>query len=80
MSKKNRRAPRKVTPRQETSVPGAAQTLAATEAPAASPWRTPTAKVDLNQEYRYVFADLRKMGVLAATMFALLFVLALVLK
>jgi hypothetical protein len=45
-----------------------------------SAWRNQSAKVDLNQEYRYVFADLRKIGVIAVAMFALLFVLAFVLK
>ena len=62
------------------SVPSAAQTLASTEASPVSQWRNPAAKVDLNAEYRYVYADLRKIGVIAAAMFALLFVLAFILK
>ena len=39
-----------------------------------------TAKVDLAQEYRYVFADLKKIAIIAAAMFVLLFVLAFVLR
>ncbi len=38
------------------------------------------AKVDLAQEYHYVFDDLRKIAIIAAIMFALLFVLAFVLR
>jgi len=52
-------------------------------APAARPAFTPRstpAKVDLSQEYNYVFADLRKIAVIAVAMFVLLFVLAFVLK
>jgi hypothetical protein len=37
-------------------------------------------KVDLAQEYDYVFADLRKIAIIAVLMFAVLFALALVLK
>jgi hypothetical protein len=43
------------------------------KAPAAS-------KVDLAQEYHYVFADLRKIAIIAVMMFVLLFVLAFMLK
>ena len=38
------------------------------------------AKVDLAQEYHYVFSDLRKIASIAAAMFVLLFVLAFVLR
>ena len=38
------------------------------------------AKVDLAQEYHYVIGDLKKIGVIAAGMFVLLFVLASVLR
>ncbi len=37
------------------------------------------APVDLHEEYRYVIADLKRFGILAASMFVLLIVLALVL-
>lgn len=40
--------------------------------------RAPAARAaDLAEEYRYVIGDLKKIGVLAASMFALLVVLAL---
>ena len=81
MSKKNRRAPRRPTPREDTSVQSTAtETVAATQARPVMAWRSQPAKVDLSQEYHYVFADLRKIGVIAVAMFALLFVLAFVLK
>ena len=81
MSKKNRRAPRRVTAREETSLPTTGtETVAQTGSRPMSAWRNQSAKVDLNQEYRYVFADLRKIGAIAVAMFALLFVLAFVLK
>jgi len=38
------------------------------------------AKVDLAQEYYYVFSDLRRIAIIAAVMFALLFALAFVLR
>jgi hypothetical protein len=44
-----------------------------TKAPAAT-------KADLAQEYHYVFADLRKIAIIAVVMFVLLFALAFVLK
>jgi len=44
-----------------------------TKAPAAT-------KADLSQEYDYVFADLRKIAIIAVVMFVLLFALAFVLK
>ena len=36
--------------------------------------------VDLAQEYRYVFADLKKIAIIAAIMFVLLFALAFILR
>lgn len=81
MSKKNRRTPRRVAAREVASLPTTGtETVAETGSRPVSPWRSQSAKVDLNQEYRYVFTDLRKIGVIAVAMFALLFVLAFVLK
>ncbi len=40
---------------------------------------TSSASADLADEYAYVFADLRKIGLIAAAMFVLLFALAFVL-
>jgi hypothetical protein len=45
-----------------------------------TPVKTASAAVDLTQEYGYVFADLRKIAVIAAAMFALLFILAFALR
>lgn len=39
----------------------------------------PPARVDLHEEYRYVIADLKRFGLLAVAMFALLIGLALLL-
>jgi uncharacterized protein YhjY with autotransporter beta-barrel domain len=39
-----------------------------------------SAAADLADEYSYVFADLRKIGLIAAAMFVLLFALAFVLR
>jgi hypothetical protein len=44
------------------------------------PRKAATAKVDLAQEYQYVFADLRRIAIIAVIMFALLFALAFVLR
>ncbi len=83
MSKKARRVQRKAPVTRVVPV-SAAQTNG--EAPMAAPratmtGRTATAtKVDLAQEYHYVFTDLRKIAIIAAVMFALLFALAFVLK
>ncbi|KPL16892.1 MAG: hypothetical protein AMJ93_15355 [Anaerolineae bacterium SM23_84] len=38
------------------------------------------AKLDLAQEYHYVFSDLRRIAIIAAVMFALLLALAFVLR
>lgn len=38
------------------------------------------AKISIAEEYRYVYSDLRRMGVLAAGMFVLMIVLAFVLQ
>jgi hypothetical protein len=39
-----------------------------------------SAKVDLAEEYHYVFSDLRRIAIIAAVMFALLFALAFVMR
>jgi hypothetical protein len=36
--------------------------------------------VDLAEEYHYVFSDLRRIAIIAAVMFALLFALAFVMR
>lgn len=46
--------------------------------PAAAPLERPAPRsTDLAAEYRYVYGDLKRIGILAASMFALLIVLAL---
>lgn len=50
------------------------------KAPVASAKKKGTAQVSFAEEYRYVFSDLRRMGVLAAGMFALMVVLAYIMR
>ena len=77
MAKKGKRSRRKAPVTRTAEVrPQPTSTTAATvltRAPA-------SAKVDLVQEYSYVFDDLRKIGVIAVVMFVLLFALAFVLR
>ncbi len=56
----------------ESSIPSTAR-LAGTAAPSSSP------PPDLAREYAYVLKDLRRIGIVAASMFALLVILALLL-
>jgi hypothetical protein len=79
MAKKSKRSQRR-----PASTPSVKSAQAAGETAVAKPTFTPrvtgSSKVDLAQEYSYVFADLRKIAVIAVAMFALLIVLALVIK
>jgi hypothetical protein len=80
MSKKNRRGQRRIA---TTGDAAPASTVDVTPAAQARPLYGPrgsSAKVDLNQEYQYVFSDLRKVGLIALAMFSLLIVLSFVLK
>jgi len=80
MPKKTRRAQRRTLPT-VAAVPG--PTTENTQGIVARPLTTPrtgAVKGDLSQEYGYVFADLRKIGLIAVAMFVLLFVLAFVLR
>jgi hypothetical protein len=80
MAKKTKRSARKtMTLPASGTRPPEMQGVAPAARPAFTPRSTP-AKVDLSQEYNYVFADLRKIAVIAVAMFVLLFVLAFVLK
>ena len=49
-------------------------------APAPSAPARPSAMVDFANEYRYVLGDLRRIGILAAGMFATLVALALIIR
>ena len=78
MAKKTRRARRreKGKPQKRASV---SQPTVAAKVPARA--KTPSSvAVDLSQEYAYVFTDLRKIAVIAAIMFVLLFILAFALR
>jgi hypothetical protein len=79
MPKKSKRSQRR-----HASAPAVKSRAATGESTIAKPIFTPrvtgSSKVDLAQEYSYVFADLRKIGVIAVAMFALLVVLALVIR
>jgi hypothetical protein len=82
MAKKTRRA-RSQTPRlPDEKMPAASAQVAAIaqrgEQPAAAP--PPKKQIDFSTEYRYVLGDLRKMGVIAAAMFAILIVLSLIIR
>jgi len=81
MAKKTKRVQRKAPVTQVTPATASGQVQPSTivTRPAVST-RAATAKVDLAQEYHYVFADLRKIAIIAVIMFALLFVLAFVLR
>lgn len=83
MAKKSRRA-RRGTQRRTYSVPRA-PSVAPEQSPApvrtsravAPPART---SVDLREEYRYVYSDLKRIGFLAAGMFALLIALSFIIR
>jgi hypothetical protein len=79
MAKKARRSRRK-RKTARTSVPSAGQPQPAPVQKAAVAARASSAKVDLAEEYHYVFSDLRRIAIIAAVMFALLFALAFVMR
>ena len=72
MAKKSRRTRRKVRQQQPAQVLQPASSKAAD--------MSASGTVDLSQEYAYVFTDLRRIAIIAAIMFALLFVLAFALR
>lgn len=79
MAKKSRRSRRKRKAVQ-TLVPSAAEQQPAPVRKAAVTAQASSAKVDLAEEYHYVFSDLRRIAIIAAVMFALLFALAFVMR
>jgi len=92
MPKKTKKA-RRSTPatQKRVAAPVTEETLSAAAQPKTEPPATTTraafatkasgaAKVDLAQEYHYVFTDLRRIAIIAVVMFALLFALAFVLR
>jgi len=78
MAKKSRKSRRKAKSKQQRPTRVTQPTvLATTPAPAKASAAT---KVDLAQEYQYVFDDLRKIAIIASAMFVLLFALAFALR
>ena len=78
MAKKNRRARRPLTSPSFSPVPSPETPEAARPAPGASP--TPGKKVDFAAEYHYVLHDLRTMGIIAASMLAVLVALSFIIR
>lgn len=78
MAKKTRRSRRKRRAAR-TRVPSAGQQPAPVKKAAVGA-KASSAKVDLAEEYHYVFSDLRRIAIIAAVMFALLFALAFVMR
>jgi len=68
-----------MTKRCKTSVAAARRRQEMTRSTAATATQTAVQPADLHAEYRYVLADLKRFGILAASMVVLLVVLALVL-
>ena len=78
MAKKYRRARRPLTSPSFSPEPSQAAPEAARPAPGASP--TPGKKVDFAAEYYYVLHDLRTMGIIAASMLAILVALSFIIR
>jgi hypothetical protein len=76
MAKKTRRARRSFTPPASSPIPSPATSEVARPAPGALP--TSGKQVDFAREYYYVVHDLRNMGIIAATMLAVLIVLSFI--
>lgn len=62
------------------SGPAAPRGSSRPRATAAAPEPIAQAQVNLGEEYRYVITDLKNMGILAAAMFGLVAILALILR
>jgi hypothetical protein len=78
MAKKTRRARRPLPSPSFRPVPSQATPEAARPVPGASP--TPGKKVDFAAEYYYVLHDLRNMGIIAASMLAVLIALSFIIR
>jgi hypothetical protein len=79
MSKRRRsrnRAPRQNVSRARQRQP-MTQSVAAPDKATSQPDAQPDGGVDFSSEYRYVLSDLKRLGLLAAAMFATLIILAL---
>ncbi len=74
MAKKKRKKRSTASRRQQS------QLARSRKAPIASAKKRKTAQVSFAEEYRYVFSDLKRMGILATGMFALMVVLAYIMR
>ncbi len=82
MAKKSRRVRRRQQARLSQAQmvqPGTSEATGFSPAVTSIPARPAPATTDLREEYRYVIADLKRIGVLAVMMLAVLVVLALLL-
>ena len=78
MAKKSRRSRRSARRRSSSTV---ARTVPTPSAPAKAKAGPPArVSVDLREEYRYIYSDLKRLGFLAAGMFALLIALAFIIR
>jgi hypothetical protein len=77
MAKKTRKQSRAKSRSQRPSQVTQPTLIAKTTAPSK---KAASTAIDLAEEYNYVFADLRKIAVIAVVMFALLFGLAFILR
>ncbi len=66
--------------RRKSTTPRPVAPVVTQSAPSQAGAPAPSKKVDLVAEYHYVISDLKRLGVLAASMFVLLVVLALVIR
>jgi hypothetical protein len=80
MTKKARRSRRKRRAAQPSVARASKQQPVPVERASALAKVPAAAKVDLSQEYYYVFSDLRRIAIIAAVMFALLFTMAFLLR
>lgn len=81
MAKKTRRAAAQRVERPTSALPQATPQPAPERArPAASVPQVGSRQVDFSKEYHYVIGDLRKMGILAASMLVVLIALSFVIR
>ena len=71
---------RQAAPRSAISRPRSKDNASRPQATSANRETVTQAQVDFHEEYRYVITDLKNMGLLAAAMFALVGILALILR
>lgn len=79
MAKKTRRVRRRHLSQAQMVQPGMSEADSFSPSVTSIPARPVSATTDLREEYRYVIADLKRIGILAMAMLAVLVVLALLL-